>query len=116
MLAVLHSAEIGAAPTVRQVISLRFELIAQSLKDADFAYFDDNHDGRVSRDEFVRKPNPLFARYDRNGDVSETENCPLHLKIAVAGRKPKARSVPSRTIGFPHLSQVRCSSQLSPAS
>jgi hypothetical protein len=116
MLAVLHSAEIGAAPTVRQVISLRFELIAQSLKDADFAYFEDNHDGRVSRDEFVSKPNPLFARYDRNGDVSETENCPLHLKIAVAGRKPKARSVPSRTIGFPHLSQVRCSSQLSPAS
>ena len=72
MLAVLHSAEIGAAPTVRQVISLRFELIAQSLKDADFAYFDDNHDGRVSRDEFVRKPNPLFARYDRNGDCRIT--------------------------------------------
>jgi hypothetical protein len=45
---------------------------APMLKDADFAYFDDNHDGRVSRDEFVSKPNPLFARYDRNGDCKVT--------------------------------------------
>jgi Ca2+-binding EF-hand superfamily protein len=45
---------------------------APMLKEADFAYFDDNHDGRVSRDEFVRKPNPLFARYDKNGDCKIT--------------------------------------------
>ena len=32
MLAVLHSAEVGAGPAVRQVISLRFELIAQSQR------------------------------------------------------------------------------------
>jgi hypothetical protein len=26
----------------------------------------------VSRDEFVNKPNPLFARYDKNGDCRVT--------------------------------------------
>jgi Ca2+-binding EF-hand superfamily protein len=45
---------------------------APMLKEADFAYFDDNHDGRVSRNEFVNKPNPLFARYDKNGDCRIT--------------------------------------------
>jgi hypothetical protein len=43
----------------------------------------------------------------------ETENRhSLHLKTAMAGRKPTALSVPSRAIGSPHLSQVRCSGQL----
>ena len=45
-----------------------FESIRQAdkmLRDADLAYFDDNHDGRLSRAEFVNKPNPFFARYDR---------------------------------------------------
>jgi hypothetical protein len=32
------------------------------LSNADLGYFDDNRDGRVSRSEFVDKPNPLFAR------------------------------------------------------
>lgn len=44
-----------------------FKTIQQAdkvLKNADFAYFDDNKDGRVSRAEFIEKPNPLFARYD----------------------------------------------------
>ena len=40
------------------------------LKNADFAYFDDNKDGRVSRAEFVEKPNPFFARYDRKNECS----------------------------------------------
>lgn len=35
------------------------------LKHADLAYFDDNRDGRLSRSEFVDKPNLFFARYDR---------------------------------------------------
>jgi hypothetical protein len=51
--------------------------VAPMFKEADVAYFDDNHDGRVSRDEFVNKPNPLFARYDRNGDCRVT---PQELK------------------------------------
>jgi hypothetical protein len=40
------------------------------LKNADFAYFDDNRDGRVSRAEFIEKPNPFFARYDRKNECS----------------------------------------------
>jgi len=43
------------------------------FNEADLAYFDDNHDGRVSRDEFVKKPNPIFARYDKNGDCRVTQ-------------------------------------------
>ena len=47
-----------------------FEAIRRAdrmLRDADVGYFDDNRDGRVSRSEFVDKPNPLFARYDKKG-------------------------------------------------
>ena len=40
------------------------------LKNADFGYFDDNKDGRVSRAEFIEKPNPFFARYDRKNECS----------------------------------------------
>jgi len=40
------------------------------LKNADFAYFDDNRDGRISRAEFIEKPNPFFARYDRRNECS----------------------------------------------
>jgi hypothetical protein len=45
---------------------------APMFKEAEIAYFDKNRDGRLSRDEFVNKPNPLFARYDRNGDCRVT--------------------------------------------
>jgi len=47
-----------------------FEAIRKAhpmLRGADVGYFDDNRDGRVSRSEFVDKPNPLFARYDKKG-------------------------------------------------
>jgi EF-hand domain pair len=50
---------------------------APMFKEADLAYFDENRDGRVSRDEFVNKPNPLFARYDKNHDCRVT---PQELK------------------------------------
>jgi len=40
------------------------------LRNADFAYFDDNKDGRVSRTEFIEKPNPFFVRYDRKNECS----------------------------------------------
>ena len=39
---------------------------------ADLAYFDDNLDGRISVREFAEKPNPIFARYDRNRDCQLT--------------------------------------------
>jgi Ca2+-binding EF-hand superfamily protein len=43
-----------------------------SFKNAEPSYFDDNHDGRVARAEFIDKKSPLFARYDRNNDCRVT--------------------------------------------
>ena len=57
------------------VDATEFKTIQQAapmFKEADLAYFDENHDRRVSRDEFVNKPNPIFARYDKNGDCRVT--------------------------------------------
>lgn len=42
------------------------------LAGAEIGYFDDDRDHRVSRKEFVEKPNPFFARYDANGDCRVT--------------------------------------------
>ena len=58
------------------VDAAEFKTIQQAapmFKEAEVAYFDENHDGRISRGEFVNKPNPLFARYDRNGDCKVTQ-------------------------------------------
>jgi hypothetical protein len=52
-----------------------FEAIQKAdsmMERADLAYFDDNRDGRLSRSEFVDKPNPFFARYDRKGTCRVT--------------------------------------------
>jgi hypothetical protein len=52
-----------------------FKTIQQAdpmFKEADLAYFDDNRDGRLSRSEFVDKPNPFFVRYDRKGTCRVT--------------------------------------------
>jgi hypothetical protein len=52
-----------------------FETIRQAdsmLADSDLAYFDDNRDGRMSRAEFINKPNPFFAHYDRKGTCRVT--------------------------------------------
>jgi len=68
-----------------------FKTIRQAsavFKEAELAYFDDNHDGRISREEFVSKPNPLFARYDRNGDCKVT---PAELKGTAEAAPPSAR-------------------------
>jgi hypothetical protein len=58
---------------------------ASIFKEAELAYFDDNRDGRISREEFVSKPNPLFARYDRNDDCKVT---PAKLKGATDASQP----------------------------
>src|SRR6476660_222566 len=63
------------------------------LKNADFAYFDDNRDGRVSRAEFIEKPNPFFARYDFKNE------CKVSLDSIVygpGGRSGKDRARPGR--------------------
>ncbi len=59
-----------------------------SLADADFGYFDENQDGKITRNEFVGKPSELILRYDRNGDCKVT---PEELKPASnAPEGPKA--------------------------
>jgi hypothetical protein len=60
------------------------------FKDADIGYFDDNRDGRVSRSEFVDKPNPLFARYDKKG------TCRVTLDDIVDALSPKEKTRPER--------------------
>jgi hypothetical protein len=70
-----------------------FKTIQQTtpvFKEAEITYFDDNRDGRISREEFVGKPNPLFARYDKNGDCRVT---PAELKGSsdTAQPSPKQR-------------------------
>jgi hypothetical protein len=42
------------------------------FKGADLGYFHDNRAGRMSLSEFVDKPNPLFARYDKKGTCRVT--------------------------------------------
>jgi Ca2+-binding EF-hand superfamily protein len=69
-----------------------FEAIRKAdrmFRDADLAYFDDNRDGRLSRAEFVDKPNPFFARYDKKGTCRVTLDDISN--VANAGEKP-ARS------------------------
>ncbi|WP_298254771.1 hypothetical protein [Bradyrhizobium sp.] len=50
-----------------------------SLAEADFGYFDENQDGKISRKEFVDKPSVFILRFDRNGDCRVT---PEELKAA----------------------------------
>jgi Ca2+-binding EF-hand superfamily protein len=54
-----------------------------SLADADFGYFDENRDGKISRKEFVEKPSVFILRFDRNGDCRVT---PEELKAAATGQ------------------------------
>jgi hypothetical protein len=74
-----------AAPTHDGIIDAKqFDVIRRAdpvFSGADFDYFDDNKDGRLSLSEFVDKPNPLFARYDRNHDCRIT---PDELKAKAA--------------------------------
>jgi hypothetical protein len=50
-----------------------------SLAEADFGYFDENQDGKISRKEFAEKPSAFILRFDRNGDCRVT---PDELKAA----------------------------------
>jgi hypothetical protein len=50
-----------------------------SLAQADFGYFDENQDGKITRKEFVEKPSVFILRFDRNGDCRVT---PDELKAA----------------------------------
>lgn len=50
-----------------------------ALADADFGYFDENQDGKITRNEFVNKPSEFILRFDRNGDCRVT---PDEMKAA----------------------------------
>jgi hypothetical protein len=45
---------------------------APQFRNAGVGYFDDNGDGRLSRSEFIDKPNPFFLQFDRNRDCKVT--------------------------------------------
>jgi len=62
------------------------------LKGADLAYFDDNRDGRVSRSEFVDKPNLFFVKYDRKRECRVT----FDTIMDVVAESEKKRERPRR--------------------
>lgn len=43
-----------------------------TLAQAEFGYFDENQDGKVSRKEFVEKPSVFILRFDKNADCKVT--------------------------------------------
>jgi len=45
---------------------------APMLADADFGYFDENQDGKITRSEFVTKPSEFILTNDKNGDCRVT--------------------------------------------
>ena len=52
-----------------------FKIIRQAsaiLADADFGYFDENQDGKITRQEFTNKPSEFILRFDKNGDCRVT--------------------------------------------
>jgi hypothetical protein len=59
-----------------------------TLADADFGYFDENQDGRITRKEFVEKPSAFILRFDRNGD------CRVTADEIKAGTTPKPSGGP----------------------
>jgi hypothetical protein len=54
-----------------------------SLAEADFGYFDENQDGKISRKEFVEKPSAFILRFDGNGDCRVT---PDEIRAAATPR------------------------------
>jgi hypothetical protein len=59
-----------------------FETIRKAdpaLAEAEFGYFDENQDGKITRNEFVDKPSAFIMRFDRNGDCRVT---PEEIKAA----------------------------------
>jgi hypothetical protein len=56
-----------------------------AFADADFGYFDENQDGKISRSEFVDKPSEFILQFDKNGDCRVTQD---ELKGASTDPKP----------------------------
>jgi EF-hand domain pair len=65
-----------------------FKIVRQAggtFADADFGYFDENQDGKITRSEFVNKPNEFILQNDKNGDCRVT---PEEMKGASTDQKP----------------------------
>jgi hypothetical protein len=58
------------------------------LSNASLSYFDTNSDKKISRAEFIEKPNPLFIIYDANKDCKVT---PQELQRQVSSSPDEAR-------------------------
>jgi hypothetical protein len=58
--------------------------------DADFGYFDENQDGKITHSEFVNKPSEFILQFDKNGDCRVTQD---EMKGASTDQKeqPKGR-------------------------
>jgi Ca2+-binding EF-hand superfamily protein len=67
-------------------------MLDPALADADFGYFDENQDGKITRNEFVTKPSEYILRFDRNGDCRVT---PEEVR-ASAQKDPPAPGEPKR--------------------
>ena len=68
-----------------------FETIRKAdptLAEADFGYFDENQDGKITRKEFVEKPSVFILRFDSNGD------CRVTADEIKAGNAPKGPQGP----------------------
>jgi hypothetical protein len=62
--------------TIRRVMPI--------FADADFAYFDENQDGKIGRREFVDKPSEFILQHDKNGDCRVTQD-----EMKDTGTEPK---------------------------
>jgi hypothetical protein len=75
--------------SVRDIsIAIAFLLIGTPcvfFADADFGYFDENRDGKISRVKFVDKPSEFIMRYDKNADCRVTQD---EIKGASTDEKP----------------------------
>ena len=60
---------------------------------ADLQYYDANGDGKVTRSEFVEKPNPAFVLMDKAGncklDGSQIASARAKTEYDVSGSKPE---------------------------
>jgi hypothetical protein len=61
------------------------------LADADFGYFDENQDGKITRSEFVSKPSEFILSNDKNGDCRVTPNEMKPAEPAAPGQPKKDR-------------------------
>jgi hypothetical protein len=48
--------------------------VGTAFADADFGYFDENQDGKITHSEFVDKPSEFILQFDKNGDCRVTQD------------------------------------------